>query len=376
MNTNDKLRAVLVGCGKMGCRQAQCLAGLPEFELVAVCDVAAASARETAGKLGVRYYTNYEEMLRVETPDTVSVCTANDTHAALTISAAESGVGGVYCEKPMATKMADARAMVHACNRTGTTLVVNHQRRLGEDLRTARTLIESGAIGDVYRVRGQCAGDVLSDGTHVVDSVQWLLGDRTPEWVVGQLYRQPPSAEQKPKKTASVPGYRYGPPVESGAMAVMGYHSNLRFELLCGDMREEHRIYQDYEIFGTKGRVWRTGDRARPNLYVADNRGGTFQTGVDDSWTARPLAVLGAERGEWRAVEPSLNGKDLIGESYRLFAESVRKGTPHPMNGDIALRGFEIVMAVYESARTHSRITLPLEQERFPLEIMLRQGIL
>jgi hypothetical protein len=51
----------------------------------------------------------------------------------------------------------------------------------------------------------------------------------------------------------------------------------------------------------------------------------------------------------------------------------VREGVEieHPLSAEKALKGFEVVMAVYESARLHKRIRLPLEQEKFPLELMM-----
>jgi hypothetical protein len=60
--------------------------------------------------------------------------------------------------------------------------------------------------------------------------------------------------------------------------------------------------------------------------------------------------------------------------AYCLFAQMVRIGAPHPMAGTIALRGFEVVMAIYESARLRRKITLPLQQERFPLELLVAAG--
>lgn len=56
-----------------------------------------------------------------------------------------------------------------------------------------------------------------------------------------------------------------------------------------------------------------------------------------------------------------------------MLAKMVREKieVDHPLSAEKALRGFEVVMAVYESARLHKRIRLPLEQEKFPLELMM-----
>ncbi len=373
----DTLRAVLVGCGGMGRNQAKILAGMDEFELVGVCDVLAENAERAAELAGTVAYTDFGEMLAATSPDTVSVCTANDTHAALTIQAAEAGVRGVYCEKPMATNLADARAMTAACEEAGIPLVINHQRRLRPDLVEARMLIEAGAVGEVRVLRGQCAGDVLSDGTHLVDSLLWLLGDPQIEWVFGQIERdiEADRARLARRGRGGEPGCRYGHPVETGASAVVKVADGPRIELLTGDVREPDRIYQDYEVLGTAGRLWRTGDRHKPNLFIQDADGGSWRAGTDE-WMHKPVPAGEGEAGTWRPVElPEFAGRDAMVDAYGRFAAGVRGGgDPHPMRAANALRGFEVVMAVYESARLHRKLSLPLRQDRFPLELMIEAG--
>lgn len=242
--TEAPLRAVLVGCGGMGGNQARILNRLKEFELVAVCDLDAEAAGRVAGENDVKPYADFGEMLEAERPDTVSVTTSNTSHAALTIQAAEFGVLGVYCEKPMATNLKDARAMVAACRDRGIPLVINHQRRLGADLVEARRLIEAGAIGEIERARGNCGGDLLSDGTHLIDSLMWMLGDPQPKWAFGQIHREindfmRQRAEQQGRRWE--PGFRYGHHVENGVAGMFETETGVRVELLTGDMREEGR---------------------------------------------------------------------------------------------------------------------------------------
>ena len=64
----------------------------------------------------------------------------------------------------------------------------------------------------------------------------------------------------------------------------------------------------------------------------------------------------------------------LMAASYLAMARSVHEGTPHPMSGDSALAGSEVLMAVYESARLNQRIELPLQQDEYPLKLMIEEG--
>lgn len=337
------LRIVLVGCGKMGQIQAKILASLPEFKLTGACDINTDSTNAAATATGAKPYADFDAMLAEQRPDAVAICTANDTHAAYTIAAAKfPGVRGVFCEKPMATNMADARAMVAACREKKIPLAINHMRRIRECLKEMRRLMQSGAIGPVTLFRGQCAGDILSDGSHLIDSVLFFAGDEPVEWVFGQIHRIVDPAKPRDR-------WRYGHVVESGGVGVFQFKSGLRAEILCGDMREASTQYHDLSLFGATGRLWHKSD-FWPNVEIQDTASG--------GWRVVPLPQ--PDPNDWG-----------IHDAYRMFADAIHNGTVHPMNGDIALRGFEVLMAVYESARLHRKIKLPLEQDRFPLELMI-----
>jgi UDP-N-acetyl-2-amino-2-deoxyglucuronate dehydrogenase len=345
------LRSVVVGL-RMGRRHAQVMDELPEYQVVGVCDLDAARAAEVASELsGSKAYTDYEKMLAAEKPDVVTVATPTDSHARFTIMAVEAGARGVCCEKPMAVSLGEGRAMIAACAEHGTSLIVAHQRRMGPDLMAMRQLIDQGAIGEVYLLRGSCQGDLLSDGTHLVDSLRWLAGDEEISWVLGQAYREPPDpGEEKAVGFHRSGGYRYGHMVETGAMATFEFKSGLRAEILTGEARFPGREYQDYEVFGTEGRLWRLGDRVDP-----------------------PLRIWDEQAGGWRELTdyPGCPTSDARINMYMAFACAIHEKTSHPLSGESGLADLEVLIATFESARTHSMIRLPLQQEAFPLPMMI-----
>lgn len=362
----------------MGAYQARVLATSADFELVGVCDAVPAKAAELGTALAVPHAASLEELLERTRPEVVAICSHNTSHAPLTLTAAAfPSVRGIYCEKPMATTLRDGRAMVEACRSRGVVLAINHQRRLGRDLSAMKDAIDSGALGTVRSMRLQSPGDLLSDGTHAIDSVLFLLGDQTPEWVFGALHRVPPSEQTASASDVSgteIAGHRFGHVVESGAVAVLQFSKGPRVELFAGDLVERRRAYQDYEIVGDRARLWRTGDRAAPNVFIADREGGTHV--VDDrEYPLQPWPAAAGGRGLWRPLletnEPLLGSIEV---GYRALAESLRTGAPHPLRGELALAGLEVLMAIYESARRHRRVSLPLAQEDFPLELMIASG--
>lgn len=352
--SNSKLRAVVAGL-RMGRHHAEALAGLDQYQLSGLCDLNTELAAELAGSLGnPTVYTDYSTMLGTEKPDVVVIATPNHLHAPMTIDAVQAGVKGIYCEKPMAVNLGDAHRMMEACRQGRAVLAVGHQRRMSRVYKTMRRLIEEGAVGDLCLMRGTCAGDVLSDGTHTIDTLLHLSGDPEVRWVLGQIYRGPSEpSEVLEKNPWAFSGHRYGHAVERGAMATFELENGVRGEILTGEARLPGRAYQDIEVFGTKGRLWRAGDSAGSQLLLCSEKTG-------GRWEEIPLFQDGGD-GDF---------KDVFGS----FAEMVRTGGYHPLCGENSLRGFEVVMAIYESARLNARLELPLRQKRFPLEIMMEEG--
>jgi len=350
---SDALRTAIVGCGPMARWHARTICALPEYALVALCDIDETHAQALSEAVGCgEVHTDYAQTLRAEHPDVVVVVTPCATHAALTIQAAEAGVRGVYCEKPMATCLGDGRAMVEACRAHGVALAVNHQRRMSPPILRMKSLIDAGAIGEVELHRGSCAGDLLSDATHLVDTIRFLNDDAPVTWVFGHLHREigPEVARNPQSVQLASAGFRYGHAVETGAVGVFEFATGVRVELLCGDMRLMKRAYGDYEVFGSRGRLWRPGDGANPPLLIQDEQGG------------------------WRAVEglPEKDGHDETARAcYTQFAKMVTEGASHPLSGGSALLDLEIIMAIFESARLRAKLHLPLTQDRFPLDLML-----
>jgi predicted dehydrogenase len=338
------LQTAIVGCGGMARWHARAMAALDEYELVACCDLEESAARKFAEDFGLeRSYTDYAAMLAAVRPDVVTIVTPNNLHAEMTIQAAEAGARGVYCEKPMATCMADGQAMVAACRDRGAALAVNHQRRMSPPVLKMRELIVAGAIGDVSLFRGSCAGDLLSDATHLVDTIRFLAGDAPVRWVFGQVHRTPGDAV--PRRPGGVQlasrGFRYGHPVETGAFGVCEFETGARIEVLCGDLRLPGREYGDYEVLGTRGRLWRAGDVADPPVLMQDDGAAGWRPAPPDE-----------------ADDHGATGRAC----YRQFAAMVRDGAEHPLSGDSALQDLEVIMAIYESARLRAKVELPLTQ--------------
>lgn len=350
MSGRKKLRSAVVGCG-MGSNHAENMFKSNEFELVSLCDLKRETAVKVAANTGEpEIFTEYEKMLAEMDVDVIVIATPTLLHASMTLKAIDYNVKGIYCEKPMTVDFGEAKRMVKTCKEKGVALVVGHQRRMNTTFQTMRDLIEDGIIGDVYLMRGLCAGDFLSDGTHTVDTIRHLNGDSEADFVLGQVHRDLDTADKSGET-----GKRFGHAVESGAMSVMHFVNGVRAEIFTGDLRVQGYnekypgwAYQDIEILGTEGRLWRNGDGADPQITIWDK-----------------------QAGGWRGIEiDKNNGVSDFVNVFDQFAYFIKNEKEHPLNGKNALKTHELVMAVYESARLNKKIELPLQQDHFPLKLM------
>ncbi|HEX5415331.1 MAG TPA: Gfo/Idh/MocA family oxidoreductase [Chloroflexota bacterium] len=346
-------RAAVIGCGRISRPHAHAYQAIPNVELVAAADISQEALDTFGRELGVeRLYLDPQEMLDQERPDVVSVCTWPPFHADPVVMACASGVRAVLCEKPMAVYLADADRMLHAAKESGTLLCINHQRRFAARYAAARALLDAGTIGKVTHITGICNGDALTDGTHLIDLVRFLNSDNPVTTVYGAIemsYRGAVNPDGMGMREFNERRMRYGHHAESGSVGILTFQNGVRANLEMGNLSRGG--YQRVFLDGTEGRIEISGDR--------------------------PL-----EGEEWLRYRRASGGWDVPTiEEGRPFQKSVEgmldvleNGGVHLLQGDSARANLEIIMAIYESARTRQLVKLPLDRADSPLEAMIASG--
>jgi UDP-N-acetyl-2-amino-2-deoxyglucuronate dehydrogenase len=192
-----RLKAAIVGCGKVASTHALAYQTLPNSELIAVCDVASDRAQAFADKLSVNAYTDLAEMLKREKVDVLSVCTQHTQHPAAVEAAAAAGVH-VISEKPLAIDLESCDRAITAARAAGIKLGVISQRRWYEPVLRMKAAIDDGKLGkpvlaivtmlgwrepayylsDPWRGtwKGEGGGVVVSQAPHYLDLLNWFMG--------------------------------------------------------------------------------------------------------------------------------------------------------------------------------------------------------
>lgn len=190
--------AALIGAGRMGKAHALALRELG-VQLGAVCDRREEARAVIGDEFGIaadRRFADAADMYAVlGALDLVMVATTADTHAELTLQAAAAGVRSILCEKPMATSVADCRAMVAACADSGSRLAINHQMRFMEQYRLVKREFDLGALGMLasMNVVAGCFG-LAMNGSHYIEAFHYLTGQFPVEataWFSGEPFANP-----------------------------------------------------------------------------------------------------------------------------------------------------------------------------------------
>jgi predicted dehydrogenase len=152
---SDTVRIGLIGCGGEGCLVASILHGLPNCQVVAVCDVHSGrkdAARAQFGGEKIRAYKDFRELLDNRDVDAVVVATPSHWHVLATIYACRAGKD-VYVEKPLGTSIGEGRAAVNAARKYNRVVQIGTQQRSWDLYRKAVEIVRSGRLGEICEVK-------------------------------------------------------------------------------------------------------------------------------------------------------------------------------------------------------------------------------
>jgi len=339
----EKLCAAVIG-GGLGGSHGYAYDRAEEYELVAVCDINLEIfdrfyERAEIERGGLAEYTDYREMLAAENLDVVSVATPDHLHVDPVCDASNAGVRGIFCEKPLATTLADADRIVETIERNNTKLSVDHTRSWIPSHQAVRRAIRDGEIGGLTRIVAHMGGKrsmLFRNGTHLVDAV-CFFADAEPVWVIAAHERgfedYGPVYDGKGGKD---------PQYDPGSTIIVEFANGVRG--LINSAKLTPQMFE-FDLQGPGGRFWLTDQQC------------TFWT-TEQSQGRGELSDFSAGRGY---ADPF--GENLIPavqEIAQMIADDVPSSSP-------AARGrntLEIMVAALKSqVEGSAKIRLPLPRD-------------
>lgn len=187
-----KLNVAVVGAGIWGTNHANVFSSIPEANLRAVCDMDEKRAGELASKFGAENVcTTVEEVLALPDIDAITIATPDHTHTKLVLAGLEAGKH-VMTEKPLATTVEEAEAVVAAADRAPGVLMVDFHLRTHPAFDAARRAVADNRIGQPLHISSRLSDTVFVPlemlswaaqssalwflGCHVVDILRFVTG--------------------------------------------------------------------------------------------------------------------------------------------------------------------------------------------------------
>lgn len=336
------MRVGIIGTGAISHKHAEAYHNIG-YEFAACTDVIPSKGEEFAAKYGGEFVRTWEEVCRHPRVDFVDVCTFPDFRLQPLELCAQMKKH-IQVQKPIATNLETAQAMIKTARAGGIVLGVVSQHRFDDSSQFLKRAIGQQRLGKIlqadayvkwYRsaeyysrpIKGSWAteggGALINQGIHQVDILLWLAGRVSQvyaEWQLGALHK----IESEDVVSALL---RYA----SGATGVIqastafwpGYTERL-------------------EIHGTKGSAVISGDKL--TAWDVEN----------DSGEPPPLARDVASG----ASDPMAISLAPFERQFRDFGDAIRTGRAPLVSGEEGYYALELVDAVYRSCREGQKVRL------------------
>ena len=252
----------------------------PEIEIVkhTICSNEE-SVKDIASQWGWKNVTlDWKDVVNNGEIDVIDIAAPSIMHAEISIAAANAGKN-VFCEKPLALTLKDAKEMVEAVEKAGVVNMIGFNYRRVPALAFAKQLIEEGEIGEIFHFRGIYQQGWLSNpdfplawrlrkkdagygshgdlGAHVIDIARFLVGEVDSVCCMQQtFYKQRPIPSLEDGLTA-VAGEKMGEVDVDDASLMLLKFKNLKTMGYIEVTRygTGHRNQNRLEINGSKGSI-------------------------------------------------------------------------------------------------------------------------
>ncbi|MEC0256170.1 1,5-anhydro-D-fructose reductase [Paenibacillus sp. GM2FR] len=282
-----QLRVGMIGYKFMGKAHSNAYRSLPMFfpealkpEMVAICGRNVSAVQAAADQLGWNEsVTDWKELVNREDIDLIDINAPSDAHKEIAIAAAKAGKH-IFCEKPLALTLADAREMLQAAEEAGVTHMVGFNYRFSPAVRLAKKLVESGRLGQIYHFRAWFLQDWIMDpqfplvwrlqkevagsgshgdlGAHLIDLAHYLVGDM--QEVIGMsetFIKERPIASEMTGLSAK--GSTGGPmgkvTVDDATLFMTRFENGALGSFEATRFAAGHRSTNSFEINGSLGSV-------------------------------------------------------------------------------------------------------------------------
>lgn len=324
--------------------------------------------------------TDWREVVERDDVDIVDISVPTNLHHEIAVAAAKAGKH-IFCEKPFALTVAEAREMLAAAEEAGIVHYLNHNYRRAPAVMLARRLIEDGSIGEIYHWRGAYLQDWIMDpdfpltwhlqeetagggphydlNSHSVDLARFLVGEiaAVTAMMTTFIKERPLPGAGAATFTAGSGGAREKGPVtvDDAAFMLAEFENGALGSFEASRFAGGRKNYNYFEIYGSKGSIVFNLERMNElQLFLRD----------DPAYAQGFRTILVTEGGEHAYVGAWWPPGHIIGYEHEFhhavkdFMDAIAGDGQIEPNFYDGLKEIEILTAARESARSGQKVTL------------------
>jgi predicted dehydrogenase len=283
------IRVGIVGLGKMGLSHHAIFNAHPDVEVAGICDSSRYVLSVLGKYTGVDTYSDYQAMLDQVALDAVVIATPSSAHTGMVEAALERGLH-VFCEKPLTLDPDESEALAASAGRHSLATQVGYHNRFVATFSEVKSLLESGALGELHQIVGEAYGPVIlkaqgrtwrsqrTEGggclydyaAHVINLINWYCG--APEAVGG----------------TALPSL-FSRDTDDAALSTLYFPDGLTGQLTVNWSDESYRkMTTRITLRGSNGRIY--ADRQELQVYLREASGAP--DGYRQGWNVRYTTEL------------------------------------------------------------------------------------
>ncbi len=337
----------IIGAGLIADFHARAIADISNAKLIGCCDKIPEKSKKLADKHACRAFENYEDMLKSDDIDIVTIATPSGFHMEPAVAAAEAGKH-VLCEKPLDITLERIDAMIKAHEKSGTRLGGIFPYRFNDMMAPIREAINSGRFGVItyagIYVPWWRTDEYYKDswhGTWKLDGGGALMNQSI--HMVDMLCDLMPPVESLRAYTATL-GHKME--TEDTAVAVMRY-TNGALGIIYGTTASYPGQFRRFEITGTRGTVVNV-ENSITLWQFADER-------PEDKQIRRRFGRI---EGGGGVSDPAAITHDNHTRNFKAFLDALESGGAFWISGTEARKAVEVILAIYKSAKEQRPVKL------------------
>ena len=330
----EKLNVAVIGAGSMGKNHARVYSSIKDVELIAVCDIDDES-KKIADEFGAKHYKNYNDMVKNEKLDAVSVCIPTKLHKNVALDIIKNKIN-ILVEKPIAATTQEAKEIIDAAERNNVKLMVGHIEQFNPVVMELKKRIEKNELGSILQVHCQR----LSLFPQRIIDVGVII-----DLAIHEIYVLKYLIDSKIKRVYAETAQRFHSSHEDLLIGTIRFDNNV-LGVISSNWLTPKKVRQ-IKVTGEKGMFF--ADYLAQELYFYEKEFAAKSVDYNEAF------IKGREG---KKIKIGIKKSEPLKNELEAFIDCIKKNKEPPVTGRDGLEALEIAQKFLESSKNNKVVSM------------------